>query len=449
MMDGEITVESEVDKGSRFRFSARLARPAAEARAPRRPAETLEGTRVLVVDDNDTNRRILEELLRQWRMEPVALGRASAVLGALVEAQERGESFHIVLLDANMPELDGFALAERLRDEPRVGSPIVMMLSSADRPGDVRRCKELGIDVYLLKPIKQSDLLTAIERALGIRAVAGEAAPEPEPMPPLAILLAEDNRVSQRLAVGLLKRWGHTVTVAANGREALDAVRSQPGDAAFDLILMDVQMPDMDGLESTGAIRALERERGGHIPIVAMTAHAMKGDRERCLAAGMDGYLPKPIRSEELRFTLERYTPPEARRRRAHEAAEPGPGEEEPALDWDLALERVERRDPILRAMAAAFVEECPSWVEEIETALDEDNSEALRRAAHSLKGAAQALAARPLADLATRLEVAGREHRVAAAAAERRELAAKTDALVAELSRRLGAPGKGEHHAP
>ncbi len=300
LMGGRIGVDSEVGRGSMFHFTARFG--LAQGKPLPKPSVAVQHTRVLIVDDNATNRQILEAILRNWDMRPRSAGSARHAVQTLREAFRAGEPFPLVLTDANMPDLDGFALAEQIRQDPELGSTLIMMLTSGDRPGEIARCEELGIAAYLLKPIKQSELFDAIVLALGVNAVDEETPAEPtSPAPPpggrlLRILLAEDSPVNQKLAIGLLEKHGHRVTLANHGREALAALDTQE----FDLILMDVQMPEMDGYEATAAIRARERETGRHIPIVAMTAHAMKGDRERCLEAGMDAYVAKPIRVQQI-----------------------------------------------------------------------------------------------------------------------------------------------------
>jgi len=306
-MEGKIWVESEVGRGSTFHFTARFGLGSSEAAgvAPVDP-RMIRGTRVLAVDDNATNRLILEEMLRNWGMKPTAVASVSEALPLLDQAYKFGEPYALILTDANMPDVDGFALVEQVKQNVKLGSTIIMMLTSGDRPGDIARCEQLGVAAYLLKPIKQSELFDAIVLALGITAVEDEVsqkrpADQPSRICPLQILLAEDSFVNQKLAVGLLEKYGHTVVVANHGREAIAAVQSRE----FDLILMDVEMPEMDGFEATAAIRAWENETGTHIPIVAMTAHAMKGDRERRLEAGMDDYVAKPIRAKQLFDTIE------------------------------------------------------------------------------------------------------------------------------------------------
>jgi CheY-like chemotaxis protein len=306
LMGGRIWVESQLGRGSSFHFVARFS-VATEA-VPLVPVPGVvfvRGTSVLIVDDNATNRLILEEMVRNWGMAPAAVASAREALDALRRAHERRSPFRLVLADVNMPEVDGFTMVEQIRRDQNLRDTIVIVLTSGTRPGDMARCKELGIDAHLMKPIKQSELFDAIGMALGITTPEDHASPhspEAGQLAPLRILLAEDSLVNQKLALALLGKHGHTVTVAATGKEAVHLWES--GD--FDVVLMDVQMPEMDGMEATAVIRAQEARTGRHVPIIAMTAHAMKGDREMCLAAGMDDYVSKPIRAQQLFDTLER-----------------------------------------------------------------------------------------------------------------------------------------------
>jgi signal transduction histidine kinase/DNA-binding response OmpR family regulator len=312
LMHGRLWAESRGGQGSTFHFRARLGRSRAPAAEPLGP-EGLRDLPVLVVDDNATNRLLLEGLLRGWLMRPVAVGSGPAALGELDRAGKDGSPFPLLLVDAVMPEMDGFALVERVRQHPGLTGGVVMMLSSADRQGDAARCRQLGVARHLIKPVKPSDLLDAILAALAgaapdRRRPAGAAPATAPATTPLRILLAEDNAVNQKLAVRLLEKQGHQVVVAPDGREAVRAVEGQP----FDLVLMDVQMPGMNGLEAAAAIREREKATGGHVPIIALTAHAMKGDREGCLAAGMDDYLSKPLQARELYEAIARGVRPPA-----------------------------------------------------------------------------------------------------------------------------------------
>ena len=323
MMGGAMWVESEVGKGSQFYFTAHLAAATAKEIKVGTPAapEILRGVKVLVVEDNQTNRRILEGILKRWEMAVSTVESGELALAQLSEAREAGAPYRLVLTDMHMPKMDGFALIERIRERPELATATIMMLTSAGHRGDAARCKELGVSAYLLKPIRQSELREAIARVLGAGKPEGAIAlitryslqDARDPGSSLKVLLAEDNLVNQRLAVRLIEKRGHSVVVAGNGLEAVAALKRE----SFDLVFMDVQMPEMDGIEATMAIRQEEKGNGEHMPVIALTAHAMKGDREKCLAAGMDGYLTKPIRPQELDEVLEEYV----KKRRARAGA--------------------------------------------------------------------------------------------------------------------------------
>jgi CheY-like chemotaxis protein len=308
MFGGRLWLESQVGKGSTFYFTARFGAGKPRERDVPFPAARLEGMSALVVDDNRTNRLILEQLLTGWRLKPTLAEEARSALRLLQQAAEAGTPYALVLVDSIMPEVDGFALVQQIREDPRLATATLMMLTSGGRHGDAARCRELGVAAYLTKPIGQAELLNAILQVMG--RIPGTAEPSAtlvtrhsvrEHTKGLRILLAEDNLVNRTLAVRLLEKHGHAVEVALDGREAL--TKYQAG--RFELVLMDVQMPEMDGFEATAAIREMEKTTGTHVPIVAMTAHALTGDRERCLAAGMDGYISKPFRVEELLKAME------------------------------------------------------------------------------------------------------------------------------------------------
>jgi CheY-like chemotaxis protein len=247
-------------------------------------------------------------MLLQWHMRPTTVDGGRAAVGCMMHAAGNGGPFPLVLIDAHMPETDGFALVERIQHIPELAGATIMMLSSVNLSGEAARCRTLGVAAYVAKPIRQSELLDAMLVALGNTTCAAPRTAIQPPLEPsvrrLHILLAEDNLVNQRLAARMLEKRGHAVAVANNGREALAALAQEH----FDVVLMDVQMPEMDGIEATAAIREFEKTTGGHVPIIAVTAHALKGDEQRCLAAGMDRYLAKPVRARDLLAVIEELT---------------------------------------------------------------------------------------------------------------------------------------------
>ncbi|HEV3343107.1 MAG TPA: PAS domain S-box protein [Pirellulales bacterium] len=426
MMGGRIWLESEAGRGSRFHFTARLhrARPPKPAAASERV--TLTNLPVLVVDDNATNRRILDEMLRNWQMRPTTVDGGRAALAEMQRAAASGQPFSLVLLDANMPAMDGFELAAEIGRHAQFAGATIMMLTSGDRPDDLRRCRELGIASYLMKPIKQSELLDAIMSVLG-QHVAPEAAVEEGPAPAapgrhLRVLLAEDSVVNQKLAVYLLEKWGHHVTVANNGHEAVARVQAEP----FDVVLMDVQMPEMDGLEATAAIRQHEIAKGQHVPIMAMTAHAMVGDRERCLESGMDDYLSKPIRARELLAVIEKIS-----------AGGPIPldGQRDTStVDWAAALERLQGDRALLEELIGVIRQEAPQLLAAVREAVERGDAAALRLSAHTLKGSLGNFAAARAVEAAKRLEMMGKQGDLSDAAQALAVLESELDRFLPEL---------------
>ena len=378
LMGGTIGVESEVGNGSTFTFTARFGVSANQSSDLEvGDVSSLKGEPVLIVDDNGTNRRILEEMLAQWGLKTVSVDSGLAALVHVKRAARLGRPFRLVLLDLMMPEMDGFDVAEEMRHMPEAAEVPIMMLSSRDLRGDVERCAELGITIYLLKPIQQSDLLRAILRAMPEQAVKATPVVVPSLVTSnraLNVLVAEDNEVNQRVAQVLLERRGHRVTLAPTGRAAVDACERE----AFDIVLMDVQMPIMDGLEATRRLREGESATGLRLPIVAMTAHAMKGDRERCLAAGMDGYISKPLEPAAFDEMIAQF-------------AAPGPSGEavsEPSRSELETLPVWLSEDPeMLRELADLMVLNVPVQLAEIRDTFESGDGEALARAAHKLKG--------------------------------------------------------------
>jgi CheY-like chemotaxis protein/HPt (histidine-containing phosphotransfer) domain-containing protein len=380
-----------------------------------------------------TNLTILEEMVASWGMKPHTIDSSPGAVGELQRALAEGRPYSLALLDGWMPDMDGFDLAERIRGHEELTDLPLLMLTSAGRPEDTDRNRRLRIERVLTKPVKQSDLLDAIADTLDTadsRRGDGEVA-KVTVGPPRRILLAEDGLVNQRVAVELLTLRGHSVVVAANGLEVMEALERD----SFDLILMDVQMPEMDGFEATAAIRAREAETGEHIPIVAMTAHAMKGDRERCLEAGMDEYIPKPIRARRVYEMVDMITsgtpiePPPTPA--VTDEPAPAAATDDPPLIWADALEGVGGSEETLRELVGLMLEECPRLLEQMRRSLADGDVEVLRRAAHTLKGSAQLFAAHPTADAALQVENLGREERLADADASVAHLQTEVDRLL------------------
>lgn len=414
MMGGNIWVESELGAGSHFHFTAKFGVAAERSSGVHKVLNVavLNGVKVLIVDDNRTNRRILEGLVKQWGMNPTAVPDAETALIELSTAQEIEKPYRLMLTDMNMPDVDGFGLVEQVSERPSISTTTIMMLSSAGQIGDAARCEELGIAAYILKPVRQSELREAI-----IKVLQSKEQDQPQPLitqemlqqiqptgKSLNILLAEDNPVNRKVAVRMLENRGHHVSIAINGKEALTAMERR----TYDLVLMDVQMPEMDGLEATRRLRDREITTQGLMSrqtVVAMTALVMEGDRERCLAAGMDGYLTKPIRQKELDLVLNSY---------AIEESEPAEVKKQQATPLvsvlaDELLERIDGDRVLLAELLDLLRLDYPRQLETMRRAIETENCEGLERVGHAMKGALGNLAAVTAAEIAGELERLGK----------------------------------------
>ncbi|MGB3093590.1 MAG: PAS domain S-box protein [Candidatus Zixiibacteriota bacterium] len=416
LMGGKIGVESQPGKGSRFWFDATLEKQKEFKRIspPLVPAD-IRGKRILVTDDNKTNRTILVKMLESFGCSAEAVESGGEAIKILKRAAHKEKPFDLVLLDMQMPEMNGEETLRIFKDDPEIKDVVVVMLTSVGVRGDASRLEALGCAGYLLKPIKQSQLFDTIITVLSRQKVQAKEKSIPivtrhtiaeEKRRKIRVLLAEDNSTNQKLAIALLKKAGYSVDAVENGQMVLDAL----GRASYDLVLMDVQMPEMDGLKATRAIREDEGEKS-HIPIIAMTAHAMKGDKERCLQAGMDDYISKPIEPQVMIDTIEKWAKPYRRRTALPRQGTSPKGDRSKGLPIDLetALLRFDNDRELLRQLLQEFLEAAPEQLGTLDEAVRRGDAKTLQSEAHRLKGAAGNLSARFIADLALKLETSGR----------------------------------------
>jgi PAS domain S-box-containing protein len=426
LMGGEIWVESVPDEGSAFHFTARFASRSEVPYASELLMDIdLAGTRVLVVDDNEANRSILLEMLESWNMTAEAAPDAAAARERLVGASSVGRPYAVTVIDSDMPRSDAGGLVRWVASRSELPTrPILMLTAETARHRDSYR--KMGVPATVVKPVRPSDLLDAIIQALGLAEPRGEPpvaeAPDPGRRGPLRVLVAEDTPFNQKYILRLLDRWGHDAVIAENGLTALRILQQEP----FDLVLMDVQMPEMDGLEATAAIRKMERDGGGDpIPIIAMTAHAMKGDRERCIEAGMDDYVSKPISSDALLKAIQRLIPsgpsPES-------AAEEAP--EAPPLDRESLLSAFDDDWSFFKDCVHMFREDYPSMLTAIRDTIAAGDAPGLRRSAHALKGMVGNFGARAIARTAFVLEEMGRRSELSEGEITYRQLASEVAGL-------------------
>jgi signal transduction histidine kinase/DNA-binding response OmpR family regulator len=410
MMGGRISVESQPHEGSIFRFNATFGVSKADMVRTQALPAGLHDVRVLVVDDHPVHLRILQDALLQWGMKPQLAANGMEAVALMKQAVDHGQPFGMALVDYMMPGVDGLMTVAKMREDPSLKSMPVIMLSSTNDTSLMKHCREAGIARCLPKPVRLAELAVVMAETLG----AGPASPASpvgvkETMTAAKthrILVAEDNVTNQKLLMHLLEKWGHDAVLATTGQEAVDALSN----GQFDLVLMDVQMPVMDGLEATGRIRACEQLTGDRIPVIAMTAHAMVGDKEKCLRAGMDDYISKPIQAGVLRDMLARWS---GGVRRISESKPPRVETVMPeptdaglgGFNIETAMEQLEGDRELLAELVALFLEELPVLVGNLRAALDKNDSVAVGRVAHKLKGSAAVFGATNLADLLAQME--------------------------------------------
>jgi len=411
-MHGMLEVSSEPGNGSTFYFTIRFETGPENVVLPS-PVD-ISGLSVLVVDDNAINRHFFADTLKSWKMHPVTATSGAEAFEYIHQAERQGKLFDLILLDICMPGMDGFELATRLQLEQHGFRQKIIMLSSAGAHDDARRCRQMGVHDYVSKPVSQAELFQSIVAVMSgteRRAISysGNAESVNEDLQSLQILVVEDNTVNQQLVKSLLRKWGHQSVLAENGLIALEKIAHQN----FDVILMDMQMPLMGGIEATQRIRAYEEESqlGIRVPIIAMTANAMPGDWERCMDAGMDHYLSKPVKSELLKEMLHKYQ--KTRRLNMENIATNTSAEmaqdnqAEPLFDYHQALQSADWE--IVKIIGQSFLDACDPHLAEIDDAINRQDAELLHRSAHTMKGLVGNFYAQPVERLAQQLEIKGK----------------------------------------
>ncbi|MCD6325997.1 PAS domain S-box protein, partial [bacterium] len=408
-MGGEIGVKSEEGKGSTFWFTASLQKQGPKKAIHEARDEDIRGVRVLGVDDNETNRRVLAGMLGVWGYRHEEVSDGTAAIARLHEAIKENDPFRIAVLDMLMPETNGDELGKMIKADPLLKDTILVMMTSLGQRGDAARLEEIGFAGYLTKPVKQAQFYELLTMVLG-----RETADKPSQDQILTrhavsenrrrkvrILLAEDNIINQKVALKILDKLGYRADVVANGLEAVNALETIP----YDIVLMDCQMPEMDGYEATAAIRKLERKAGAHIPIIAMTANAMQGDRQKCLDAGMDDYVSKPVSSQSIAEAVERWLASDEAAAVKQKRPKNKAPEETPAFDHTELLERLGGDEAIVREIMKIFLQDMPLQIKKLETALENGDASLAERQAHTIKGASANVGASALRDTAFEME--------------------------------------------